>query len=63
MNDLVIMKNRQAVTTSLQVAETFGKNHRDVLRAIDDMKDVRNFAQMYVESDIPDSYGRSRRAY
>ena len=63
MNDLVIMKNRQAVTTSLQVAATFGKNHRDVLRAIDDMKDVRNFAQMYVESDIPDSYGRSRRAY
>lgn len=35
MNDLVIMKDKQAVTSSLQVAKTFGNNHRDVLRAID----------------------------
>ena len=49
MNDLVIMKNKQAVTSSLQVAETFGKNHRDVLRAITNLqKDVRNFAQMFI---------------
>lgn len=61
--DLVIMKNRQAVTTSLQVAETFGKDHRNVLRAIDDMKDVRNFERMFSETDVPDSYGRPRRAY
>jgi len=26
MDNLVIMKNQQAVTTSLQVAETFNKN-------------------------------------
>lgn len=52
--DLVIMKNRQAVTTSLQVAETFGKDHRNVLRAIDDMKDVRNFERMFSETDVPD---------
>ncbi|KRL47240.1 phage anti-repressor protein [Levilactobacillus spicheri DSM 15429] len=57
------MKNRQAVTTSLQVADTFGKNHRDVLRAIDDLKDVRNFAQMFLEASLPDSYGRDRRGY
>lgn len=50
MNNLVIMKDQQAVTSSLQVAETFDKNHRDVLRAIDDLeKDVRNFAQMFCE--------------
>lgn len=61
--DLVIMKNRQAVTTSLQVAESFNRNHRDVLRSIDGMKDVRNFAHMFSETDVPDSYGRSRRAY
>ncbi|WP_236008142.1 Rha family transcriptional regulator [Levilactobacillus andaensis] len=35
MNDLVIMKNQQAVTSSLQVAKTFGKNHQHVLRDID----------------------------
>ena len=39
MDNLVIMKNQQAVTTSLQVAETFNKNHRDVLAAIDDLKE------------------------
>ena len=51
MNNLVIMKNKQAVTTSLQVAETFGKNNRDVLRAITNLqKDVRNFAQMFIET-------------
>lgn len=63
MNDLVIMKDQQAVTTSLQVAEVFGKNHRDVLRTIDDLKDVRNFAQMFSDGIEPDSYGRDRRIY
>lgn len=64
MNNLVIMKDQQAVTNSLQVAETFNKNHRDVLRAIDDLeKDVRNFAQMFLVTDLPDTYGRGRRAY
>lgn len=64
MNDLVIMKNQQAVTSSLQVAEVFEKNHRDVLKAITNLKkDVRNFAQMFSETNIPDSYGRNRRAF
>ena len=63
MNDLVIMKDQQAVTSSLQVSETFGKNHRDVLRTIDDLKDVRNFAQMFLKTNLPDSYGRNRRGY
>lgn len=39
MQELVILKNKEAVTTSLQVAETFGKEHRAVLKAIDDLKD------------------------
>lgn len=64
MNDLVIMKNKQAVTSSLQVTEVFEKNHRDVLKAITNLKkDVRNFAQMFSETNIPDSYGRNRRAF
>lgn len=34
MNELVIMHDRQAVTSSLQVAETFDKRHSDVMEAI-----------------------------
>lgn len=32
--ELVIMRDRQAVTSSLQVAENFEKNHADVMRSI-----------------------------
>lgn len=62
MTDLVIMKDRQAVTSSLQVAENFDKKHQHVLRDIDALeKDVSNFGQMFVEGNEPDSYGRERR--
>lgn len=40
MNELVIMKDKQAVTTSLQIAESFGKEHKHVLAAIDDIRGV-----------------------
>lgn len=62
MTDLVIMKDRQAVTSSLNVAEGFEKEHRNVLRDIDLLKkDVLNFEQMFFEANEPDSYGRERR--
>lgn len=35
MDNLVIMKNQQAVTTSLQVAEVFEKQHKHVIEAIE----------------------------
>ncbi|WAE46377.1 phage regulatory protein/antirepressor Ant (plasmid) [Levilactobacillus brevis] len=35
MNDLVIMKDQQAVTSSLQVADTFEKEHKNIMRDID----------------------------
>lgn len=64
MNDLVIMKNKQAVTTSLQLADTFEKGHQHILRDIDGLKkDVSNFGQMFLEGNEPDSYGRDRRTY
>lgn len=34
MNDLVIMHDKQAVTTSLKVAEVFEKGHKHVMEAI-----------------------------
>ncbi|EHP1379814.1 phage regulatory protein [Enterococcus faecalis] len=51
MDNLVIMKDQQAVTSSLQIAETFNKNHRDVLAAIDDLKEgvAENYADLFYE--------------
>ena len=51
MNDLVIMKDQQAVTSSLQVAETFNKNHRDVMKRIRDLT-AQNIAvgKMFIQS-------------
>lgn len=65
MNDIILStRNGDPVASSRQIAENFGKNHRDVLRAVDNLKeDVRNFAQMFFESTEPDSYGREQRAY
>ena len=62
MNDLVIMKNKQAVTTSLEVADVFEKRHDHILRDIDKLKkDVPNFGEMFEESQEPDLYDRLRR--
>lgn len=64
MNNLVIMKSKQALTTSLKVAETFEKKHQHVLRDIDSLKKhVSNFGHMFEETSIKDSYGREQRAY
>lgn len=62
MNNLVIMKNQQAVTSSLQVAESFEKEHKNVLRDINALDlDRLNFEQMFLEGVEPDSYGRDRK--
>lgn len=37
MNELVYLKNDEAVCDSLQVAEKFGKRHDRVLRAIENL--------------------------
>jgi Rha family phage regulatory protein len=43
MENLVTMEGRQALTTSLKVAETFGKRHADVLRAIESLNVPEEF--------------------
>lgn len=64
MNELVIMQDKKVVTSSLQVARNFKKQHRNILRDIGVLKkDVLNFEQMFMESTEPDSYGRNRRIY
>lgn len=65
MTDIILStQNGEPVASSRQIAESFEKNHRDVLRAVDGLKeDVRNFAQMFFETQAPDSYGRQQRTY
>lgn len=50
MNELVVIQKRQVVTTSMQVAETFGKDHKNVLRDIENLtaqnRAVKNFFQV-----------------
>ena len=62
---LVTLNGRSTITNSLIVAEVFGKEHRDVLRAIRDLQSdvskgvtgdlLRNFAQ-----DLPQPEERRR---
>ncbi|HFM8307655.1 TPA: Rha family transcriptional regulator [Enterococcus faecium] len=46
-----MLKNKEAVTTSLQVAESFDKKHRHVLTAIDELKEgvAENWADLFWE--------------
>lgn len=46
MKELVYLKNDKAVCDSLQVAEKFRKEHKNVLRAIDNLREtLLNFEQ------------------
>ena len=65
MKNLVTLtgNSNQPVTTSKMVAEVFGKEHKHVLRDIDNLKDVPNFGLMFFEASQPDSYGRPQRIY
>ncbi|CAJ1186143.1 hypothetical protein CPEBRM1_ABPJDJAI_00863 [Companilactobacillus paralimentarius] len=62
MNNLVIMKDQQAVTSSLQVAGTFNKSHQHILEAIDNLT-VENptVKKMFVEGTYKNSRNREYR--
>jgi len=67
MSELVISKNKEAVTTSLQVAEGFDKRHADVIRAIEEKIDsAQNCVQyqnMFAEGSYQDKSGRLNKMY
>lgn len=67
MNELVVMKNQKAVTTSLVVAEAFKKNHKDVMRAISNkLGSAQNCAQyknMFTPSFYQDASGKQNKMY
>lgn len=54
MDHLVFIKNKQAVTTSLQIAEAFSKEHKTVLKAIDGIRE--GLAQKYANYFWDDTY-------
>ena len=59
---IVSIQHRKAITTSLKVAEAFCKNHKSVLRAIDNVKSECDFnftRRNFALSDYQDSTGRT----
>lgn len=67
MNNLVIMHDRQAVTTSLKIAEAFNKKHKNAIQAIESkMNSAENSAQyknMFAEGVYKDASGKQNKMY
>lgn len=61
----IVIENNQAVTSSRNVAENFGKRHDNVIRDIQSLmnEDPLNFEEMFKEGYEPDSYGRDQKVY
>lgn len=50
MNNLVMMENNQVVTSSLKVAEVFGKQHKHVLDTIENLVAENSAAKFFLKS-------------
>ncbi|RNE08882.1 phage regulatory protein, Rha family [Lacticaseibacillus paracasei] len=62
MNELVLMHNKQAVTTSLRVAEVFGKDHKHVLETISNLAAEKSAAKFFAEETY-DNRGKQYPMY
>lgn len=66
MNELVYLKNDEAVCDSLQVAERFEKRHADVIRAIENLiknDSTQNCVQCFKQSFYKDETGKKNKMY
>ncbi len=66
MNELVFLKNDEAMTDSLSVAEHFNKNHKYVLQKIEKFiseDSAKKFAQCVRKSTYKDDSGKSNPMY
>ena len=67
MNEVVITNtNGKLTVSSLQIAESFEKQHKDVIKSIDFLikeTSAKNFANLFIESSYTDSYGRHQKCY
>lgn len=62
MNELVIMHNKQAMTTSLRVAEVFGKDHKNVIQSIENLAAEKSAAKFFAEATY-DNRGKQYPMY
>ncbi|MCT3351770.1 phage regulatory protein [Lacticaseibacillus paracasei] len=62
MNELVIMHNKQAVTTSLRVAEVFGKDHKNVIQSIENLAAEKSATKFFAEATY-DNRGKQYPMY
>ena len=69
MNELIniMEKDGQLVVSSRQVAENFEKQHKDVLESIckliSQMSSAENSANLFIQSEYADKYGRMQKEY
>lgn len=63
MTELVIMQNHQAVTTSLQVAENFNKQHKNVLENIKNLVAENSAAKNMFAKDEYENRGKQYPMY
>lgn len=67
MNELVIMHDKQAVTTSLVLAEVFEKQHKNVIQAIEakiePAENQDRYKRMFYEGIYTDKKGEQRKMY
>lgn len=67
MNELVIMHDQQAVTTSLILAEAFNKQHKNVIQVIEakiePAENSARYKRMFYEGIYTDKKGEQRKMY
>ncbi len=61
----IVIENEQVVTTSRNIADNFGKQHKHVIESIEKLlkEDGSNFRPMFKKGSEPDSYGRKQKVY
>ena len=66
MNELIYLKNNEAVCSSLDVAEKFHKSHKNVIRRTENIiadDQTQNCVRCFMKSKYNDSKGESRPMY
>lgn len=67
MNDLVVMKDRQVVTSSLWIVEAFNKDHKHVIETIENKIKSAEFSadyqKMFAEGTYKDGRNREQKMY
>lgn len=64
LNPVVVISNNQTITTSLEVARYFGKQHKDVLKAIQNLECSEDFRRRnFAPANYLDEQGKPRPAH